>query len=284
MRAPCAFAGLALITAALSPFSPAYAADVETCQGKPATIVAGLGSVSGTEGDDVIVVKTAETSLTEVYALGGDDTICVTGPLPVERGPEDIVSFVVGGLGTDALEVVASGAEDDLEVYGVEQVDIRLLRGDDRLLVAGVTSPGVVMGGAGQNRLTVLSPKRIAIDLSDELMVVEGAENTLSGFRKVRAYAKQVELTGSAVDETLQAWGCRTEVRGGKGDDFLTAGSYKDAESCRRGALVLGQKGDDRLRGTAWDDRLLGGTGRDRANGKRGTDRCEAELRKACER
>lgn len=284
MRTPTVLAGLALMAAALPALPAAHAVDGETCQGKPATIVGGPGRVDGTEGDDVIVVNTQNTSLTEVYALGGDDTICINGPLPVDMGPEDIVSFVVGGLGNDSLQVVASHADDDLEVYGVEAVDIRMRGGDDRLRIAGVTSPSVVAGGSGQNRLIVNSPTRIVVNLLDKAMEVEGSAGTLTGFKKVRAYSKRVKLTGSAKNEILQAWGCRTEIRGGKGNDFLTAASFKGSNSCRRGALLLGQQGNDRLRGSLWNDRLIGGPGRDWANGKAGTDTCRAEAKRACER
>jgi Ca2+-binding RTX toxin-like protein len=286
MSTQASLAGLALMAAALSPLPAAHAAAVgETCQGQPATIVGGPGRVDGTEGDDVIVVNTTDASLTEVSALGGDDRICINGPLPFDIGPEDIVSFVQGGLGNDSLQVVASQAEDDLEVYGVEAVDIRMRGGNDRLVLAALTSPSVVAGGSGQNSLTVKSASaQLVMDLEDEQMEINDSASTLNGFTKVRAYAANIDLRGSAEDETLQAWGCTTEIRGGKGDDFLTAASLKGSKTCSRGALLLGQKGSDRLRGTTWNDRLIGGPGRDSANGKAGTDRCVAEAKQACER
>lgn len=280
-----ALAGLVLAGLVGLPASSATAAADETCQGKPVTIVGGISGATGTEGDDVILVETDSTSLSETRGLGGDDTICISGPLPVDRGPEDIVSFVDGGPGADSLEVLASRDEDDLEVYDVEQVDLWLGGGDDRLVIRGVTLPGSALGGAGHNRLTVSTPTSLVADLEDETLVLGGAKQTMRGFQKVRAGARRVELTGSAAAETLQAVGCRVELRGGRGNDFLTAGSYGDPKVCvDKGALVLGQKGDDRMRGTSRNDRLLGGPGRDRANGKGGNDRCDAEIETGCER
>jgi Ca2+-binding RTX toxin-like protein len=286
MRTQATLAGLAFMAAALSPVPAAHAAVVdETCQGQPATIVGGPGRVDGTDGDDVIVVNTTSASLTEVSALGGDDTICVNGPLPFDTGPEDIVSFVQGGLGIDSLQVVASRADDDLEVYGVESVDIRMRGGDDRLVLAALTSPSAVAGGSGHNSLTLSAASaRLVIDLEDELMEINDSASTLNGFTKVRASATNIDLRGSARNETLQAWGCTTEIRGGKGNDFLTAASLKGSKTCSRGALLLGQQGGDRLRGTIWNDRLVGGPGRDLANGRAGTDQCVAEAKQACER
>ena len=265
---------------------PAHAAEGETCQGKPATIVGGVSGAKGTEGDDVIVVRTDTTSLFEVEALGGQDTICIEGPAPVDHGPEDIVSFVDGGEGVDRLEVTASAEDDDLEVYDVEQVDIALLGGDDRLVLPdSLILPSNVAGGTGQNRLTLSFPGRLVADLNDELLVLDGVRSTLRAFQKVRASAYRAVLEGSAASEILQGAGCRVEVRGGKGDDFLTARAYKYGKGCHvRGADLSGQQGNDRLRGTTKNDRLVGGPGRDRANGKGGIDSCDAEMRKACER
>ena len=57
------------------PVAPAYAA-AAVCQGQPATIEGSTGTITGTEGNDVIVSTGVDTV---VRALGGNDLICVVG-------------------------------------------------------------------------------------------------------------------------------------------------------------------------------------------------------------
>lgn len=64
---------LAVPLLVLVPAPAAHAAG--TCQGLPATIESAGGTVTGTEGPDVILVTGPAT----VAGLGGDDTICVAG-------------------------------------------------------------------------------------------------------------------------------------------------------------------------------------------------------------
>ena len=95
----------------VAPAPAAHAAG--TCQGLPATIEsAGGGTVTGTEGPDVILV----TAAADVVALGGDDTICVAG------GTLD------AGAGND--RVSAAGVHGQTAVLG---------QGDDTYVSAGLT-------------------------------------------------------------------------------------------------------------------------------------------------
>ena len=66
----------ALVAASLATL-PAAGAAGETCQGRPATVVGAPGQreLRGTEGPDVIVTNDASY----VWALGGDDLVCITG-------------------------------------------------------------------------------------------------------------------------------------------------------------------------------------------------------------
>ena len=57
----------------------ASAADV-TCQGQPVTIAATTGTVTGTDGPDVIALDAPPANgKVEIDARGGDDLICVRG-------------------------------------------------------------------------------------------------------------------------------------------------------------------------------------------------------------
>lgn len=78
-------------------------AAAETCRGLPATIVgADNQRLVGTEGPDVVVTNGAQ-SLT---ALGGDDTICVTGT-PVTAG--QAITDIDAGEGDDYVEASVQG-------------------------------------------------------------------------------------------------------------------------------------------------------------------------------
>jgi Ca2+-binding RTX toxin-like protein len=75
MRLTSLTAAALMGAALLVPMGTATAAG-ETCQGQPATIVGSPGgTITGTEGADVIVTNGA----TRVDALGGDDRVCATG-------------------------------------------------------------------------------------------------------------------------------------------------------------------------------------------------------------
>ena len=73
-----------LPTALTGPVAPAYAV-AAVCQGQPATIEGSTGTITGTEGNDVIV---AHRDGSGVRALGGNDLICVVGG-DVYTGPGD---------------------------------------------------------------------------------------------------------------------------------------------------------------------------------------------------
>ena len=71
----------------------------ETCRGQAATIVGEPhGTVTGTEGADVIVTNGAE----EVDAGGGDDTVCVTAT------PRSCIATVDAGAGDDTVDTTAT--------------------------------------------------------------------------------------------------------------------------------------------------------------------------------
>jgi Ca2+-binding RTX toxin-like protein len=145
-------AGVSAETAAAAP---------PTCQGVVATITGDGGTVTGTEGNDVISTSGKAT----VDALGGDDLICAergtvlagpgadsvygtpdlyTVPLAVDLGPGDDV--LVGGKSEVTVygdgsgrDVITTGPNDDIVTSGVDgepNLDVlHLGDGDDQLSV-----------------------------------------------------------------------------------------------------------------------------------------------------
>jgi hypothetical protein len=269
--------GLAIAVLAV-PASPAHGG-APTCQGQEATIVAVDGEATGTEGDDVIVA-TGGDGLFTVSALGGDDLICVDGRLVEDSdtgGPD-----VSGGPGYDSLRVRVGDGNDFLVVSEVEDLDIAMGGGFDELRLDGAQGSGTLDGGA-QSAVIKLTSRVVDLDLEDHVLRLDGGVGAyeVDRFSRVAATGRRVSLTGDARDNGFRASACRLTVRGGKGDDVLEAYAFSGA-GCR-GARLLGNKGDDRIKGTSGDDTLIGGPGFDRVHGKQGDDRCEAERRIGCE-
>lgn len=170
--------GLALLAPATWS-TPAGAAD--TCRGETATIVGAPGTLTGTEGRDVIVTGAA----TRVLGLGGDDLICVvlSGPatsnvVDVDAGAgNDLVdttglrggAYASATLGAGADRFVGGDRPDDVyagegaaEVPGLDtEVDtVETGGGGDSVWTGSPGAPNadVVRTGSGDDQLMVESP------------------------------------------------------------------------------------------------------------------------------
>jgi hypothetical protein len=137
-----------LVAATLSP--PATAAHAAaSCHGVPATIEAGTGEVTGTSGNDVIVVSGSLTgSVTLVDGGAGDDLICVvglTGTLTLRSGAgSDTVdasaagSLVFAFLGPGPDTYVGGPQSDQVDAFGnPDHVVISTAGGRDYVAATG---------------------------------------------------------------------------------------------------------------------------------------------------
>ncbi|PKH40687.1 hypothetical protein SAMN05192575_105223 [Nocardioides alpinus] len=233
----------------LAPAAPATAA--ATCQGRVATIT-GTGTVTGTEGDDVIVADTALT----VNALGGDDLVCVTGDAytSVYAGAGDDVvdatlatgaSTVLGAgadtyLGSAAGEDVTAGEDDDSDTErdviavggGFDSVssgeggepNADEIRGDGemQLFWSGVPAGSSAAHGGAGSTFQMLYNNRVArlkIDTgAGYLSTGSGPRLDLSGFTgfSVRGYGalRRVTVLGSNQDESVSlGWNTSRRVK-----------------------------------------------------------------------
>src|SRR3954470_19844178 len=141
MRVRAALVAAATLTGLL--VAPTSAAAVaETCQGRPATIVATTGGefTLGADGDDVIV---GHGPVGTIRAFGGNDVICVDA------------ANVEAGDGNDSVLATGQGRRD--------QVSATLGEGDDRFVggprtdyVDSAGSPGTdnISTGAGDDQVT----------------------------------------------------------------------------------------------------------------------------------
>ena len=165
---------LLLGTTVLTPSAGSAAA--ETCRGRAATIVAGAGETTGTEGPDVVVVD-ARARYVSVSLLGGDDIVCVRGEAP----RNSIGAFVGAGPGDDVVDTTATRRA--FEIYLGDGSD-RLEGGPGRDTVAGGdyvngdhvdTEADVVLSGGGEDRIDSGSggqPNADVLDLGPGLDII----------------------------------------------------------------------------------------------------------------
>jgi Ca2+-binding RTX toxin-like protein len=278
------------------PTPGSYAAS--TCQGQAATIESAEGTVTGTEGNDVIV---ATNPRAVVSALGGDDLVCVVGGhVSAGDGDDSVLSTAPGkGVtevslhgGNDAYVNARSGRS-RVHISEVTRVKVDLGRGGGDVWLEPTSTPGTgsVHFGSAEGRLFAFGESEAHVDLKHH---TAGVDNLLkikiSDVYDASATGTHVRMTGNAFKNDLAASGCDVVIRGDEGRDILHklgGGAKRSASTCpkrRFRSLLMGGLGPDRLFGRADDDVLVGGPGRDVVYGRGGRDRCVAEVQHSCER
>lgn len=175
MRLTTSITALVLASGALTSATASAAQAVETCFGLTPTIVSERETVTGTQGDDVIVAKDAY----RVNALGGDDTICATdtyavwageGNDRVRAGARDRI-LVVLGPGSDLFE----GTRGPARVYADDQQGEHSVPGGpsentDTIITSDASGDKVFSGSWGE-------PNHDRIDLGggSDVVVLAGA-------------------------------------------------------------------------------------------------------------
>lgn len=259
-------------------------AQVETCQGKPVTIVGG----QGTGGDDVILATGTGT----VDAGAGDDTVCASS-----------IGTYDGGTGVDSIELVDGFSDGGgATVIDFEHLDVRTayelgfndfewtevpseLSGSVDLLARPALARSRY-GDVPTMGLEVPESSEFGIridDRSDTISLGEGLEFTFTGVQQIGLRAHRIRGFGDGGRQKWSTSGCDVVVRGGGGGDRLDGGTPRGARGCPP-VRLYGQAGSDRLDGGRGVQVLIGGAGRDRAFGGPGRDRCVAEKKSGCER
>jgi Ca2+-binding RTX toxin-like protein len=239
-----AAAVITLTAPALALLGPSASGAAETCQGRTPTVVGSGHAVNGTEGDDVILPNGARS----VYAKGGDDLVCVTGPHTGKHYPVNVRAGdgndVVDGTGSPKQEVHASlGSGVDTFLGGGAGDAVELDYPD----AAGGTD--AVDGGGGSDVIS------IATGPGD--VVVDNAVGRFTSAGEVRTTWAKVE--GFGIDQS--AGSQRMTFVGTSADESVSWSSRDDATV----DVTLG-RGDDRWSSPTPptpSSRLLGGPGRD---------------------
>ena len=173
----------------------------ETCFGLTATIVAmpGADRVEGTEGGDVIVAENVST----VWALGGDDAVCVEGVASIDAGDgNDRVrsasdtgrNLVVLGSGSDLFE--GSAGRDRVYAEGFD--------GEDPYPGSGSENTDVVHTHGGSDQVTggaygQANDDRVELGGGDDTMTVRtslGGDAQVSGGPGTDGYFLRMSSSG----------------------------------------------------------------------------------------
>lgn len=225
----------------------------ETCDGRPATILAvGGRRTTGTEGDDVIVGTDGPDV---VDALAGNDVVCgLGGADTLSGGAGDDRLF--GGLsgrdenGTYLADRVVPGPGDDLIDVGLDPEALTTGpedngRGFDPISwedsPSGVTVDLVAGTAVGEGTDTIVLQPAISIVGSSHSDTVMGSDR------------EDLVETGPG-DDVIDTAGGNDSVSGGSGDDVVDTGDGDDYVFVGRGADLV-------TMGAGNDDIVIGRTG-----------------------
>jgi Ca2+-binding RTX toxin-like protein len=228
-------------------------ADVPTCFGQPATLVAQPGeedgdTVVGTAGPDVIVGSDLDDDL---YGRGGNDLICGMGDGDkiVPGAGNDKAK---GGYGRDKLNEYQGGVNAD-------PGDDLFLGGPDDDVIYASTGNDILDGGAGREYIDYRqtdTPGPVTVNLATGEASVWGWSQTVTRIE---------EVVATDFDDALVGDGEANALAGGLGSDTLVGnGGDDNLQDWGPGDNIMrGGPGDDRLAGTLGNDTLRGGKGTD---------------------
>jgi Ca2+-binding RTX toxin-like protein len=199
----------------------------ETCQGRTPTVIGSGHRVDGTEGPDVILTNGARS----VYALGGDDLICISGPYTGKNYPV----FVRAGDGNDVVDGTGSPRQ---EVYAFLASGVDTFLGGDARDFVELDHPdaagGVdtVHGGGGSDSIRIQTgPGDVVVDNEVGRFTSAGEVRTtwtsVEGFGIDQSTGSQrMTFVGTDADESV-SWSssddATVDVTLGRGDDHWSS-------------------------------------------------------------
>jgi Ca2+-binding RTX toxin-like protein len=258
------------------------------------TLLGGLGrdKLSGGKGNDRLYGGDDESEIEADTLSGGDghDTLYGRGgndKLSGDAGDDDIDGGdgndkLSGGKGEDSLYGGAgsdnlSGGDDDDYLNGGFDLLKDVLNGgagNDRI---SLRAEDAAIGGKGVDTLVVNAfsftsdPVVYAINLSK----ISGKKAASIGYLNMKAgqFEKAVldvtdaaagsAITGSTGDDRITVDGVSGLVKGGKGNDYLSAYSFSYTGGLSDGFTLDGGAGNDRLSAEGDNNKLIGGAGND---------------------
>lgn len=260
---------LALCVASLT-LLPGAAHAAATCQGQPATIEASSGAVTGTAGDDVIVVS---GTVTQVDAREGDDLVCVVDTVQMDAWLE-----ILAGPGDDAVDATAAGARVAADLgAGSDSYDgspfvdfVGLSPSRHTYGAAGDVGPDDVTAGGGEDLLGVVPGVVVHADLGPGDDHVEfattytgpGSTFDLGAGRDSLRFEDDYDAIDGPGDTTLRA-NFRSEVLVWRGVQSVLRGA-EDLSAVARRIVVGGDAEANEIHTTGCHITLKGRGGDDR--------------------
>lgn len=192
-----------------------------------------------------------------------------------------------------SMDVIGTAGTDHVAVWGSDPltaITADLGGGDDTLsLLRAPTSSSRLDAGSGVDDLHLGSGgPSLALDLASGVLRIGETVSAAPSFENAQLLAKKVDLAGTANDNSLIAVGCRIELRGRGGDDFVRHTIDWDWETYLFGCkghltasggagrdLIDGYTGDDDIKAGAGKDKVFGGGGADRVLGGAGNDKLD---------
>jgi hypothetical protein len=213
----------------------------------------------GSDGDAIVVDFTADL-ISDIHALGVEQVIVSTGPMP------DLISGAGTDLGVEPVKVpmkLYGGGANDRLVGGAGDDELSGGIGNDTLL-AGLDPGGAdtLIGGDGEDFVDYAG-RTAAITVT----LTAGADDGEDGehdqldesVENIRGGDGDDQLLGGPGSNKLWGGAGNDVIDGGEGDDFIYGGAGDDD--------LTGGQGDDFLYGEAGDDTLKGGDGSDLLDG-----------------
>jgi Ca2+-binding RTX toxin-like protein len=247
--------------------------------------------IVGSAGDDAIVIGVAGINLNAAEAARDVDVTIGGSPALV----------VEGGEGTDVLSA-AGGAAEGAATAGVT---LRGGPGDDLLLAA--SGPNTLQGEAGTDTADYSAATQLLVaELGPgRVLHADGSIDALSGIENLTGSPGNDTIAGDEADNTLRGGAGDDTIEGGDGDDMLSGDDGTDTVEFRRASdgvtvdlaagtatgagddqlegfenvtgsdvadTILGDGGDNFLRGLYGRDEVRGGAGDDHVRGGKGGD------------
>jgi Ca2+-binding RTX toxin-like protein len=264
---------LALGASALTllPASTAHAAG--TCLGQPATIEASSGDVTGTSGNDVILLS---GTVRFVDAGAGDDLICLVDTTKLGGNRQISVST---GAGVDRVDATAAGAETSIRLgpgadsFAGSVFDDYVQVGTPgaSLEVPGDPGPYDVSTGTGKDTLIVDVGAAVTADLgrgADGMLfrAVEGGPSSRVDLGRGRDGASfEDEWENAGAGETTLRVDLTRDLMEWHGVRSMLI-SAEDVRGVARRIRVRGDAGPNRFSSFGCDVTFRGGAGDDRTS------------------
>ncbi|WP_249402102.1 calcium-binding protein [Streptomyces sp. YIM 121038] len=211
--------------------------------------------------DDVVTIK-AGTGCT--YPSGSDHTkVSCKVDTSESQDPYATLELSAG----DRNDTVKYTNETDSTYYFAR---LDLGKGDDTLTEAAGAQGNSILGGTGDDTLTV-SAYSVVLggDGKDTIRAGKGAISIGgNGNDTLHAVGENSDADGGAGDDVIRGGGNRQNLNGGDGNDTIRAGAGSDFLYGGKGNDVLyGEGGNDTIYGNSGDDKLYGGPGTDTLSG-----------------